>query len=108
MKTYIDRGNIIDLDDLSIPKDTSNIRYVQFLEEQARGEATLVPYVPPSPTWTEIRGKREMLLKESDWMAFPDVNHTNKEAWLDYRQALRDIPQNFTNPEDVVWPQKPN
>lgn len=25
-----------------------------------------------------------------------------------YRQALRDIPQTYTNPEDVVWPQKPS
>ncbi|WP_443083677.1 phage tail assembly chaperone [Vibrio sp. IB15] len=25
-----------------------------------------------------------------------------------YRQALRDIPQTYSNPEDVVWPQKPS
>ncbi|MEZ9439489.1 phage tail assembly chaperone [Vibrio atlanticus] len=25
-----------------------------------------------------------------------------------YRQTLRDIPQTYTKPEDVVWPQKPS
>jgi len=24
-----------------------------------------------------------------------------------YRQSLRDLPQTFANPEDVVWPTKP-
>ena len=32
----------------------------------------------------------------------------SKEAWLTYRQALRDLPQNFETPEEVVWPELPN
>jgi Phage tail assembly chaperone protein len=31
-----------------------------------------------------------------------------KLAWSAYRQALRDIPQDFDNPEDVVFPEVPN
>ena len=56
---------------------------------------------------TKIRAQRNQLLKESDWVMFSDVNVTNKQAWLNYRQALRDVPQNFTNFEDVIWPTKP-
>ena len=60
------------------------------------------------PAWEQIRAKRDELLKESDWSAFPDANpKPSKEAWLDYRQALRDIPQTFSTPEEVVWPEKP-
>ncbi|WP_411393249.1 phage tail assembly chaperone [Vibrio lentus] len=33
---------------------------------------------------------------------------TDATAFRQYRQALRDIPQTYSNPEDVVWPQKPS
>jgi hypothetical protein len=29
------------------------------------------------------------------------------QSWLDYRQALRDLPQTFSNPDEIVWPTKP-
>ena len=57
--------------------------------------------------WEPVRNKREQLLKETDWVGLSDVNISNKQAWLDYRQALRDIPQTFAKPEDVIWPVKP-
>ena len=110
MKTNIEHleTNSINFENAWIPKDPSNRHYRQFLEEQAKGEAELVPYVSPAPTWEEIRGKRNALLSESDWAIMEDANpKPSKQAWLDYRQALRNIPQNFTNPEDVIWPQKP-
>jgi hypothetical protein len=62
---------------------------------------------PPVPTWDEIRQKRDRLIESSDWVMFSDVNVSNKEAWLTYRQALRDLPQSFEDPEEVVWPEKP-
>lgn len=58
--------------------------------------------------WNYIRKQRDFLLKQSDWSAFPDANpKPSKEAWLNYRQALRDVPQNFSNPEEVIWPLPP-
>jgi hypothetical protein len=60
------------------------------------------------PTWEQIRSQRDALLKDSDWSAFPDATpKPSKEAWLTYRQALRDIPQTFSSPESVVFPNKP-
>lgn len=58
-------------------------------------------------TMDSVRVKRNVLLKESDWVGLTDVNISNKEAWLSYRQVLRDIPQTFSAPEEVVWPNKP-
>jgi hypothetical protein len=58
-------------------------------------------------TWEHIRSERDNLLVYTDWIFAPDVTLKNKEAWLTYRQALRDLPQSFSSPEEVVWPQKP-
>ena len=60
-----------------------------------------------APTWDTIRQKRDELIKSSDWIFLPDISLKNKEAWLTYRQALRDLPQNFEDPSEVIWPQKP-
>jgi len=57
--------------------------------------------------WVTVKDKRYNLLQCSDWTGLNDVSLPNKQQWVEYRQALRDIPQNFTNPGDVVWPEKP-
>ena len=107
MKIYKDSNDSIVFENTWIPKDPANRHYAQFLQELEKGEAELVPYVPPAPTWEQIRAQRDGLLAASDWTAFPDVTLANKQAWLDYRQALRDITKTFSKPEDVVWPIKP-
>ena len=56
--------------------------------------------------WQSIRGLRNRFLSESDWTQLPDST-SNKSAWLIYRNELRNIPQNFSIPEDVVFPVKP-
>ena len=58
--------------------------------------------------WKEIRAKRNGLLSASDWAAMPDSPVTDQQAWLDYRTALRNIPQTFSaDPDSVVWPVAP-
>jgi hypothetical protein len=54
----------------------------------------------------EMRETRNKLLKETDKYALPDWPHKTPEirqAWLDYRQALRDLPSK----EDLTWPTPP-
>lgn len=53
----------------------------------------------------QLRAKRNELLAETDWWVLPD--RTATQAQLDYRQALRDITQTYSNVRDVVWPTKP-
>jgi hypothetical protein len=66
------------------------------------------PEPEPQPiTWDTVRLQRENSLLASDWVGLTDSNPSNKETWLAYRQALRDIPQTFTTPESVVWPTMP-
>ena len=62
----------------------------------------------PKITWDQVRMKRNALIAQSDWVMFEDASpKPSKEAWLTYRQVLRDIPQTFSKPEEVVWPEKP-
>ena len=62
----------------------------------------------PALTWEQIRSKRDSLLTNSDWPVASDATpKPSKEAWLTYRQALRDLPNTFSTPEEVVWPEKP-
>ena len=40
----------------------------------------------------EMREERNKLLKESDYTVLPDFPSANKQAWLDYREELRNFP----------------
>jgi hypothetical protein len=68
-----------------------------------------IPEVTPISelTWSDIKLQRNVLLAASDWTDLPNTPLTNKQAWLDYRQTLRNIPQVYSEPSQVVWPLKP-
>ena len=59
--------------------------------------------------WVSVRHGRNQLLKDSDYIMFPDITITTekKEEWETYRQSLRDIPQDYDSPDEVVYPDKP-
>ena len=54
----------------------------------------------------DLRRKRDKLLVESDWTQSRDLTLTNDEEWIDYRQALRDLPQT-ADLSNVEYPTKP-
>jgi len=58
-------------------------------------------------TWDEVRANREQALADSDWRAGKDV--VLPTAWKDYRQALRDLPQDHEDANSAcdAWPQPP-
>ena len=76
--------------------------------------------------WQEIRRKRNLRLKDSDWTQYPDSPLSNPKVaeWAVYRQSLRDLPNILearssfvshakTNPLDAEngewsWPTKPD
>ena len=57
--------------------------------------------------WYVVRAKRDEALAETDWRAVKD--RTMSQAWKDYRQALRDLPQSYENAQDAAdnWPTPP-
>ena len=65
-----------------------------------------------SEKWQKIRTLRNELLLESDievvidkWQSYTDEQ---KNAWINYRRILREIPQEYSNPNNIVWPDKPS
>lgn len=80
------------------------------------GEVTVVEFTPEEiaifqsialeESWEVLRKERDILLSSSDWTQVADAP-VNQLVWAEYRQALRDLPQNTTDPANPVWPQKP-
>lgn len=68
---------------------------------------TLQEKPKPVLTWEDIRTKRNRLLELTDYTQLSDFPETNKSAWSTYRQTLRDIPQTYATPEEVIWPTPP-
>ena len=56
--------------------------------------------------WSRLRTKRTKLLAETDYLAMSDL--TLSEDMRTYRQALRDLPANTTDPANPTWPTKPS
>jgi hypothetical protein len=54
-----------------------------------------------------IRQERNQCLSSCDWTQLPDVA-VDKQAWADYRQALRAIPNQAGFPWEVKWPNPPS
>jgi hypothetical protein len=65
--------------------------------------------IPDEEKWSLIRLYRANLLTQSDWTQLGDAPFTaaQKDAWTAYRQALRDIPQDYPNPDDAMFPEIP-
>ena len=58
-----------------------------------------------------IRNERNMLLQETDWIVIREREQAgsvhNFEAFMKYRQELRDIPTKYNKVSLVKWPTKP-
>ena len=55
----------------------------------------------------EVRQQRNELLAASDWTQLPDAPTKDAQAWIAYRQALRDLASQPGFPYAVTWPEKP-
>ena len=58
-----------------------------------------------------LKSKRDQFLHDTDKYALPDWPHESLEKqreWLEYRQALRDLPSNTEDPANAVWPTRPD
>lgn len=62
-------------------------------------------YTADDAKWEDIRIERNKLLAETDFYALSDMTLTDEMKT--YRQQLRDLPTSTSNPNDVVYPEKP-
>lgn len=91
-------GNAVVYDNVDVPEDFTCFKYSYDGENFSLSSGFL-------KLSEEIRSERNILLAETDWWAVSDRTMTQAET--DYRQALRDIPQQDGFPVDITWPTKP-
>lgn len=63
----------------------------------------------PEEVAARVRARRDVLLRASDWIVAKsyEAGEPVPEAWVSYRQALRDITAQEGFPYQVTWPAKP-
>ena len=91
--SFIVRGGVLESykDEQDVPSDAEISAELERLE-------ALVP-------WNKLREERNQLLTETDYLALNDV--TMSDEMKTYRQALRDLPANTSDPANPTWPTKP-
>lgn len=61
--------------------------------------------------WVKLRLERDRLLLLSDWTdtdaAKQRLSPDMQNRWASYREALRDLPENTSDPLDPTWPEAP-
>jgi len=72
----------------------------------------IIPQVELDMAMETLRAKRNKLLADTDYTQLPDVgfNAAERNAYMIYRQALRDITNNIETAEQaksIVFPPKP-
>ena len=57
-----------------------------------------------------LRIERDRRIATSDWriVMAKETGSNIPAAWKTYRQALRDLPANTSDPEKVTWPTRPS
>ncbi len=60
--------------------------------------------------WSTVTAIRDANLQATDWLVVKshELGQPLSDEFKAYRQALRDIPQTFEDPDKVIWPEKPS
>ena len=114
MKALIFEDKVVQLEETPFEVHSS-LTWVEASTECKVGwgykDGNWIPPVEPTDeekiqaAWVKLRFIRNRLLRKTDWMANSDV--TMSDEWKTYRQALRDLPANTTDPVNPTWPKKP-
>ena len=94
--------NVVTIDDGTgaFDADGNQITLDQSLVDAAAAELVT------ENAWSNLRTKRTKLLTETDYLAL--VDSTLSTDMRTYRQALRDLPANTSDPANPTWPTKPS
>ena len=84
---------------------TGEVQTIELSAEEIAEQEAYARDVIPGVLMNELRTKRNELLAETDYLALSDRAMTAEMTA--YRQALRDLPANTTDPANPVFPTKP-
>lgn len=96
-----------------VDPDNSVVREVWTVTDLSQEEIQaqqMVADAQQAQKWSELRSQRNLLLSSCDWTLMPDspLSAEQRAAWIAYRQQLRDLPQQVSSPENVVFPTPPS
>jgi len=86
----------------------TNVQFTAAEETARDNEEAAELAAAPARALAELRGKRNRLLVETDYLALSDATLTSDMTT--YRQALRDLPSGkdtVAKCENATWPTKP-
>lgn len=94
---YIDADNILHID--GVDQSALQAAYAAYDETVANREVA----------FDALRRVRDEMLAASDWVVVKaqEAGEAVPAAWATYRQALRDLPANTSDPANPAWPTKP-
>tara|TARA_R100000406_G_scaffold81677_1_gene63521 strand:+ start:7609 stop:7935 length:327 start_codon:yes stop_codon:yes gene_type:complete len=94
--------NVVTIDDGTgaFDADGNQITLDQSLVDAAAAELVT------ENAWSDLRTKRDQLLTSTDWeiVKHKELGTTVPAALKTYRQELRDLPANTSNPSNPIWP----
>ena len=90
----------------TINLQTGEVTRIPFTAEEIQEREAYARDVLPLEQMAALRRQRDQLLAETDYLGLPDLGGFSAEMTA-YRQALRDLPANTTDPANPVWPTKP-
>jgi hypothetical protein len=86
---------------------TGETTVIELTTEEVAERTVYERDVLPNVLMDQVRRQRDQLLAKTDYLGLPDLGGFSAEMTA-YRQALRDLPANTSDPANVVWPTKPN
>jgi hypothetical protein len=87
-----------------------NVQYTAAEETARDAEEAAWADGSAARAWVSLREERDIKLAATDWRAMPD-SPTMSDAWIAYREALRDLPGTLNDTtvlETITWPTEPS
>ena len=98
-------SNVVTIDDGTgaFDADGNQVTLDQALVDAASAELVT------EDAWNDLRTKRNQLIAATDWeiVKHKELGTTIPAALKTYRQELRDLPANTSDPANPSWPVKP-
>ena len=97
-------SNVVRIDDQAgaFDADGNQVTLDQSLVDAAAAELVT------ENAWADLRANRDQLLASTDWeiVKHKELGTTIPTALKTYRQELRDLPANTSDPSNPIWPVK--
>ena len=76
-----------------------------YVKSHFKGDDTIKDARILADKWANVRRDRDRRIAETDYLALSDS--TLASNMKTYRQKLRDVPNDNSDPDDITWPTKP-